>query len=249
MNISWFEIIAQIINFFIILFILQKLLYKPVMKAMKERQERIQKSQIEANAKMKDATELMDTYDKKMQDIQKEKREILEEARTQAQEKKEGLLEDYKNEAEHKRRVYLKEIEDEKENFTRHLRENLGESAVKIASHILNDISSKELQSEVFNTFILRLKNLNRDIPDPEDLTDEDHAKIHSFSALSQYEKKTVEEVLGDQLKNVKEISYEMDSELVLGYELHLETYTIHTNIKNYLDEIEKDIIENLNAN
>ena len=249
MNISWFEIIAQIINFFLILFILQKLLYKPVLKAMAQRQERIEKSQLEADAKMKDATALMAEYDEKMTNIQKEKREILEEARTQAQEKKESLIEDYKQEAESKRHVYLKEVEDEMESFTLHLRKNLGESAVKIASRILEAISSKELEGEVFNTFILDLKNLNRNIPDAEDLKEEEHAQIRSFRPLSQYEKKTVEEVLKEQLKNVKEIRYETDAELVLGYELSLETYTLHTNIKNYLDEIEKDIIENLNAN
>ncbi|MDZ7834442.1 MAG: hypothetical protein U5K84_02980 [Alkalibacterium sp.] len=73
MTISWFEIIAQIINFFIILYILQKFLYKPVMNVMAQRQERIQKAQIEADAKMKEATELMDMYVGKIEDIQKEK--------------------------------------------------------------------------------------------------------------------------------------------------------------------------------
>lgn len=249
MNINWFEIAAQIFNFFLILFILQKFLYKPVMKAMDERQERIEKSQIEADAKMKDATELIDEYNGKMDDIQREKREILEQARTQAQEKRERLLEDYKQEAESKRHVYLKEIEDEKQNFTRHLRKNLGESAVKIASHILNAISSKDLEGEVFNTFVGDLKNLRQNVPDSEDLKGEEHISVHSFKELSQYEKKTVEEILRDQLENVKEIAYVTDPGLGLGYELNLETYTVHTNIKNYLEEIEKDIIENLDAN
>jgi len=249
MNISWFEIIAQIINFFIILFILQKLLYKPVMKAMAQRQERIQKAQIEADMKMKEATELIDAYDKKIEDMQNEKREILEDARTQAQEKKESLLGDYKKEAESKRRVYLKEIEDEKENFARHLRKNLGESAVKIASHILNAISTKGLEGEVFNTFIFELKNMNKNIPDPEDLKEEEHVQINSFQDLSKDEKKTIEDVLKKQLKNVKEINYDTDPALILGYELLLETYTVHTNIKNYLNEIEKDIIKSLDAN
>ena len=69
MQIEWFEIIAMIINFFLTLFILQKLLYKPVVKAMDERQERIQKAQIEAEAKMEDAKKLISDYDKKIADI------------------------------------------------------------------------------------------------------------------------------------------------------------------------------------
>lgn len=249
MTINWFEIIAQIINFFIILFILQKLLYKPVMNVMAQRQERIQKAQIEADMKMREATELMDIYDGKIENLEKEKTEILDDARKQAQEKKENLLNDYKKEAESKRHVYLKEIEDEKENFTRHLRKNLGESAVKIAARILKGISYKELESEVFHTFILNLKNIKQNIPDLENLKREEHVQVHSFQDLSENEKKSIEDVLKEQLKNIKEIHYETDPELILGYELYLETYTVHTNIKNYLNEIEKDIIKSLDTN
>lgn len=248
MQISWFEIIAQIINFFIILFILQKLLYKPVMNAMQQRQQRIQKYQVEADEKMKDANELIVIYDKKIAEIQKEKRDILDQARNEAAQKKESLLEEYQNEAENKRKAYLKEIEDEKENFTNRLRKNLGESAVKIASHILNQISSKELEDEVFSTFILSLKNLKRDIPDVEVLKSEEHARINSFRELTADEKKAVEDILKDQLENLKDVDYHMHPELVLGHELSLETYTVHANIKNYLNEIEKDIIKNLDT-
>jgi alternate F1F0 ATPase F0 subunit B len=248
MNISWFEIVAQIINFFIILFILQKLLYKPVLKAMSKRQERISKAQNEADEKMKEANKLIDEYDKKIEDIQNEKRNILDDARKQAQEKRESLLEDYKKEAEKKRNVYLKEIEDEKENFEKNLRKKLGNSAVKIASHIFDTISSKELEKEIFDTFIFNLKELNSNTPN-QDISKEETIEIHSFKELSQDEKETIENALKEQIKEIKNINYETDSSLVLGYELNLETYTLHTNIKNYLNIVQKDIIENLDTN
>ncbi len=248
MSISWFEIIAQIINFFIILFILQKLLYKPVLEAMRKRQERISKAQIEADEKMKEANKLIEEYDEKIEDIQKEKRDILEDARQQAQEKKESLIEDYKKEAENKRKVYLKEIEDEKESFEKNLRIKLGNSAVKIASHIFDTISTKELEKEIFDTFVLNLKALNHNTPN-QDIGNEKSVEIHAYRDLSQEEKKKVEDVLKNQIKELKEIKYETDASLILGYELNLETYTLHTNIKNYLDEIEKDIIKNLDTN
>ncbi|SFC24668.1 F-type H+-transporting ATPase subunit b [Alkalibacterium subtropicum] len=249
MTISWFEIIAQIINFFIILFILQRLLYKPVLKVMEQRQERIQKAQIEADRKMREAQKLMDRYEKKIENIQKERVDILDDARTQAQQKRERLLNDYIMEAESKRHAYLKEIEDEKDNFKRRLRQNLGESAVKIAAHILNMISYKELESEVFNTFILNLRNVKQNIPDLEDLKKEQHVQVRSYRDLSQHEKTSIEEALKGQLRSLEEIHYETDPELILGYELFLETYTVHTNIRNYLTEIEKEIIKSLDSN
>lgn len=249
MQINWFEIVAQIINFFVLLFILQKLLYKPVVKVMQERQERIQESQIEADEQMNKANELINQYDSKIVDIDSEKREILDNARTKAQERKTILLEEYREEAENKREAYLREIEDEKENFIANLRRNLGESAVKIASYVLNTISSRELEDEVFKNFINILQNLDDNIPDSISLEGEDSIDIHTSRDLSREEKNTIEGTLKEKLKAVKSVNYEIDESLVLGYELDFETYTLHTNIKNYLDTIEKDIIENLETN
>lgn len=249
MQIEWFEIIAMIINFFIILFILQKLLYKPVLNAMAARQERIEKAQIEAEEKMEKAKGLISEYDGKIVDIDKEKREILDKARQEAQEKKDSLLSEYQEEANNKRIAYLKEIEDEKELFMSNLRNNLGKSAVKIASRILDTISSKDLEDEVFHTFIGNLQKLKDNIPDKDILKEESYLDLYSSRSLSDDEKKNIQNILNSQMEDLKEINYQVDENLVLGYELNLETYTIHTNIRNYLEEIEKDIIKNLEIN
>lgn len=249
MEINWFEITAQIINFFIILFILQKLLYKPVLKAMAERQEKIQILQSEADKKMEDAEKLIIEYNKKIADMGSEKRDILDAARQEAQRKGNDLLEDFKKEAENKRMAYLQEVEDEKENFIDNLKKNLGRGAVKIASDILSTISSKELEDEVFNTFMGNLKDLNSDIQNTGISAEENRLNLYSFRDLSQNEKQIIEDVLKEQIKNLEKIHYKVDRDLILGYELNLGSYTIHTNIKNYLNKIEKDIIKNLKAN
>ena len=246
MHISWFEIIAQIINFFLILFILQKLLYKPVIKAMDERQVRIQKSQKEADEKMGNAKELINEYKNKMAEVEDEKSNIINQARIEAKEKKESLLEDYKIEADRKRSSYLKEIQDEKSNFIDNLRKNMGENAVKIASHILEMISSKELEEEVFKSFIEELNHLGENIEDKRTLEDEKNTELYSSRELLDSEKKTIEKTLKGSLKNLETIEFNIDPELVLGYELNLGTYTVHTSIKNYLDTVEDNILKML---
>lgn len=246
MQINWFEILAQIINFFIILFILQKLLYKPVMAAMETRQERILKSQIQADEEMARAKELMDEYSAKMADIDQEKREILDEARKDAEEKRDDLLEDYKLEAEAKRKMYLKEVEDEKDKFMENLAKRLGENAVKISSHILSTISSRELEDEVFKSFTKELESLRESISDDKLLKDQKHLNLSSAREMTQDEKNRVEEILRDQIESFEDISYEVDSDLIIGYQLNLDTHTVQTSIKNYLEEIEKNIISRL---
>ncbi len=246
MQISWFEIIAQIINFFIMLFILQKLLYKPVINAMETRQERISKSQIEADREMAEARELINEYNARIADIDEEKRELLEKARISAEERRDELLTNYKKEAEAKRNIYLKEIEDEKDGFLERLSKELGKNAVKIASHILSTISSKELEEEVFKSFIRAISDLEEKTQDNKILNDQKNLKLYSARNISENEKNEIEKVLKDQINNLENISYELDENLILGFELNMDTHTVHTSIKNYLDIIEDDIINTL---
>lgn len=246
MQISLFGVIAQVINFFIMLFILQKLLYKPVVKAMDERQISIQKSQKEADEKMENAKELISEYKDKMAVVEEEKSSIISQARIEAKEKKQSLLDDYQKEADRKRASYLKEIEDEKANFIDNLRKTMGQSAVKIASHILGMVSSRDLEDEVFNAFIKEIKDLDKNIEDKRTLKDERQVILNSARELEAREKEEIEEALKKTLNNLESIEYNIQEDLILGYELNLETYTLHTSIKNYLDSVEEDILKML---
>lgn len=246
MQISWFEIIAQIINFFILLFILQKLFYKPVTKAMEDRQERITEAENLADEKMIEAEKLISNYDQKIADIDSEKREILDKAKENAEKNKEDLLVKYKQEAEQKRKSYIDEIEEEKKVFIENLRITLGKNAVKIASKILDTISSRELEDEVFKSFIGTLESIENDIPNKNALQNEKHLDIYSAQELTKDKKEDLNLILKKYFPNVENISYEINNELIIGYELSLETYTVHNSIKSYLDEIESSILDDL---
>ena len=52
MSIDWFEILAQIFNFFILLFLLNKFLFKPIMVAMEKREAEIEDTVETANEKL-----------------------------------------------------------------------------------------------------------------------------------------------------------------------------------------------------
>ena len=41
MNINWFTVIAQVINFLILVWLLKKFLYKPILNAIDEREKKI----------------------------------------------------------------------------------------------------------------------------------------------------------------------------------------------------------------
>lgn len=246
MQINWFEIVAQMINFFILLFLLHKLFYKPVTNAMEKRQESITNKQNEADAKMKDAKKLITTYEDKMAGIEEKKKDILENVKQEALEKKEKLIENYKKEAKEKGNEYLNEIEEEKENFLNELRKSLGKNAVQIASNILKIISEDDLKEKVFHSFIEKINSLDEESLSTEIPSDNKDIILISSEGISEVQREQLEKQLKEKIGDFKSISYSVEDNLILGYELKLETLTIHTNIKKYLDEAEKNILNTL---
>jgi F-type H+-transporting ATPase subunit b len=242
MNINWFEIIAQMINFFILLFLLQKLFYKPVIKAMNDRQQRLMDNQKKSEEKMKKAAELIETYNQNLAELEKEKDRQLEMAKQQAQEKKEALIATYREEAEQKRSDYLKEVDEEQERFIHDLGAALGNNAVKIAEHILGSFSEEKLSEKVFDSFIKKVEDIDEDTLKEDIESKDERIILISSEELSDEQKEILEKVLTKKLDTFKEISYEVEEELIQGYELKLETLTVHTNVRKYLEEAEKNI-------
>lgn len=160
MQINLFEILAQIINFFILLFVLQKFFYKPISDVMEKRQKQIDETIDESVRKMSEADELAKEYESKITELEKNKREILEGARKEANDIKSNLLEGYQLQAEEKREAFLKEIEDERDDFLVELQKKLGKSAVKISERILRDINDIELEEKMFDLLVKKIKKL-----------------------------------------------------------------------------------------
>ncbi|HHD92190.1 MAG TPA: ATP synthase F0 subunit B [Candidatus Portnoybacteria bacterium] len=99
LGINWKIFIAQLINFFILLFILRKFVYQPILKILKQRQKKIEKTEKKAQAleeKMKNLNQFEKT---KMAEIEKKSNEIIESAKKTAQEKQAEIIQQSKKEA------------------------------------------------------------------------------------------------------------------------------------------------------
>ena len=154
MQINWFEIVAQMVNFFLLLFLLNMLFFKPVIKAMDVRQERLAAEHAESEQRMVAANELAVAAQLQLADMENTRQDILSQARLEAKEQKERLLEKSKAEVELKRGFLVQEVENEHESFLQDVRRVLGESAVKIAARILTMVTQEDLLDRTFALFL-----------------------------------------------------------------------------------------------
>jgi len=69
MQIDWFTVVAQIVNFLILVGLLKKFLYGPIIRAMDDRERRIASRLEEANARERQAQEEVQSYRQKREDL------------------------------------------------------------------------------------------------------------------------------------------------------------------------------------
>lgn len=108
-------LIAQIINFLVLLFLLKKFLYGPIVKMLDRRSLTIKKSLDDAK---KIEEELKETEEKNQQllaETREEAKKIIEEAKASAANESKRMVEDAAKQAESQKTKALEEIRQEKE--------------------------------------------------------------------------------------------------------------------------------------
>ncbi|MBQ6554382.1 MAG: F0F1 ATP synthase subunit B [Firmicutes bacterium] len=110
-----FSILVQLINTCIMCFVLAKLLYNPVLDFLNARKERIASQLTESQKALNEANTLKMQYELKLEDIEHERSEILESARSAANKNSQQIITQAKEEAEAIKNRALLDIERERE--------------------------------------------------------------------------------------------------------------------------------------
>ncbi len=158
LGIDYKLIIAQAVNFVLLLVILQRLAYKPVLKMLNDRTEKINKSLKQAQ---KIEEELKNTEETKIAEIKKAKEEsqrIIKEAQDSAEKKSLEALEKTRTKTKEIVEKAKQEIRSEKEKSVAEAKKEIADISILIAKKIIgNSIDEKE-QKKIVNDVLLKIK-------------------------------------------------------------------------------------------
>jgi F-type H+-transporting ATPase subunit b len=132
-----FTIVAQVINFIILLGILAKFAYKPLLKAMEDRRLTIIKDMDTAEHTRLDAEALKKEYSEQLTNARKESSGIVDKANKIAQKTHDEMLIQVQKEKEAMIAAAQDKIEQERQKALADVRQEVIELSTKIASKIL----------------------------------------------------------------------------------------------------------------
>src|ERR1700677_5110648 len=94
MLINWFPVVAQVINFLILVWLLKRFLYKPILQAIDQREKGIATQLAQAEAKRAEAQKQCDDFQHKNEAFDQERASLLKKAEEEANAQRQRLLED-----------------------------------------------------------------------------------------------------------------------------------------------------------
>ncbi len=252
MKINWFTLIAQVINFLILMWLLKRYLYKPILKAIDERENKIIAQLNDAEAKKAEAKKERDEFTEKNETFNKQKEvlmlKVIEENNTEA----EKLKEQVRTEANSLKAKLEKSLQEEQESNHLEITKKIQQEVMSIAKKTLTDLSSVSLENQIVNTFIIRIKKLRGDGKKQLTATlnsGNDQILIQSAFDLSVEQQADIKKAIINLTGNERPFQFKTTPELIAGIELSTNGYKLSWSISEYIKSLEKNISKDVENN
>lgn len=159
LGIDWKLLIAQIINFIILLAILYKFLYGPIVSMLESRAKRIQKSLKQADEIEKNWEQAKTKEEELLNKARAESKAIIEETRVIAEKEGKLLKEKTKQEIEQLVLQAKEQIKGEKQKMSQELNKEVAGLVIEATQKVLGKhASSKELDKKLIDEVLAGIK-------------------------------------------------------------------------------------------
>ena len=245
MLIDSFTIIAQIINFLILVYLLKRFLFNRIIKIMDDRENQIIDRMQDTEAAKEEAQKELEEQRRIRKELQEKWNEMLAQAKKDAQKKREELVRDARKKIDEEQKNWREAILKQRTAFLRDLRHLSCEQVCQISRKVLSDLASEKLENQLIENFLIQLQRQTKaEKADFIRFINRDERKIwvnSSFRLTREKEseiRKTLEEIIGDKV----EINFKVSPDLICGIETRTEGKKISWNIENYLDGLEEQL-------
>ena len=254
MLINWFTVVAQIINFLVLVWLLKRFLYKPVLNAIDEREKNIASQLKDAEKKELEAKNQSLQYQKEKQELEKNKEALMVQAQQEAESVRRNLLENARQEATAQKEKLMKAILEHQENVQREIRQNVTTEVFGIARKVLTDLAGERMETSVVKAFIKKLSSLSQEEKSKfsQAFQKVGELLVRSAFELDENDQKAIGQSLRDAFALSLTFRFEVRPDLISGVEINCNGYKLSWSIDDYLLSLKnsvEDAIQSLHKN
>ncbi len=251
MLIDWFTVVAQVVNFLILVWLLKRFLYRPILDAIDAREKRIARELADADEKKAEAQKERDEFQRKNKEFDQQRAALLFKATDETKAERQHLLDEARKAADAlaaKRREALKR---EQHSLSEALSRRTRDEVFAIARKALADLATTSLEERMCEVFTRRLREL--DVRAKASLGEALKSSsapgiVRSSFDLPAEQRAEIQNALNETFSAEIHLRFETAPDLISGIELTSNGHKVAWSITDYLASLEKGVDELLKA-
>lgn len=239
MLINWFTVLAQIINFLILIYLLKRFLYGPIIKAMEEREKKITGAMEQARKAQEQARLHSVELDRERQALTDAREGLMTRAKEEVRLWREKALDDARHELDKTRQAWIDGLHRDRQVFLAKLKRHVASQVVQIGEKVLRDLAHEGLERQVITVFLEKLVQEDERYQFKSVSTD---VHVTSGFALNDDLSDELRSQLAKRFPQARSFQFEMATELGIGIEVKTNHLKVEWNLSDYLEDLEREI-------
>lgn len=247
MLIDWFTVIAQVINFLILVWLLKRFLYKPILDAIDAREKRIAKEIADADAKKAEAQQERDEFQHKNEAFEQQRAALLNKATEEAKIERLRLLDEARQAADALSAKRQETLRNDAHHLNQAISRRAQQEVFAIARKALTELAGASLEERMGQVFIRRLRALDDTAKAGLAValqSASDPARVRSAFDLPEEQRAAIQNALNETFSAEIHVRFETAPDLVSGIELTTKGQKVAWSIADYLLSLEKGVDE-----
>jgi F-type H+-transporting ATPase subunit b len=247
MLIDWYTVGAQALNFVILVWLMKRYLYKPILHAIDDREKQIAAELTDAAAKEAEANRERDEFQRKSKDLDQQRATLLKKATDDANTERQRLFGEAHQAANALSAKRQEALRTDAKNLNRAIQQRTQREVFSIARKVLMDLATTSLEERLTAVFTRRLREL--DGPTKAGLVKALEAASGSALVRSAFELPTeqraiIQNALNETFSADVHVRFETAPDLVSGIDLTVSGQKVGWSIDGYLASLEDGIHE-----
>ncbi len=245
MLIDWFTVAAQVLNFLILVWLMKRFLYKPVLDAIDAREQRIARELADAAAKQADAGKERDAFRQRNATFDRQRAALLQQATREAGAERQRLLDEARAAADALLASRRQKLRDDAAALDRSIQQQTRQEVFAVTRKTLADLASASMEVSATTEFIRRLHQL-----DPADKSRLGNALadtgepvlIRSAFELPPAQRTAIQQALHELFASERPLHFATADALIGGIELRANGQRVTWSIDAYLGSLETEV-------
>ena len=251
MEVDWFTLIAQVINFLVLVYLLKRFLYGPILKAMEERQGKIAAQLEEAEEKKQSAEREKRQYQEKNKLFERRSKQMLARASQEAEAHRRKLIEEARREVDELQEGWFRALTQERDAMFQELRRQTVQHVCMAIRRALADLADGEVERQIVRVFLERLGRMDGEERQKmmEGMREAGRVEVLSAFDIPGPEKQIIRDALQDWLPSDDvDVHFRHSPDLIAGIELRAGGCKLAWSLDDYVRTMEENLAQVIEA-